>query len=119
MRSGDEVREIFNLKYNNINSGASPGINDYEISKYLTEAQEEIIDEHYKGGPSTDNDSFDKTERIRKQLSKLVQQRVVSYPGVLVNNPSMPITKKYKVLRVSHTRRSIIDGGVPKDYRLV
>jgi len=72
MRTGDEFREIFNLKYNNINSGVSPGLNDYEISLYLTEAQKEIIEGFYSG--SMKGFSFEQQEKIRKNLSAITKE---------------------------------------------
>ena len=49
MRTGQEIRDIFNLHYDNIMSAASPGLNDYEISLYLTQAHKEIIYNYYSG----------------------------------------------------------------------
>lgn len=68
MRSGDEVRLRFNTLYNNINSGASPGINDYEISLFLTSAQYEVYDSYATGTPLK-SISFEDNERVRKMLS--------------------------------------------------
>ncbi len=74
MRSSKEVIEIFNTRYNNINSGVSPGINIYEISLYLTQAQREIIEEYYKGTPNN-GESFEKIERVRKNITKIITQK--------------------------------------------
>lgn len=70
MRSALEVRNLFNLKYQNLNSGVAPGLNDYEISLYLTEGKKQIIDYYY-----SDNlkGSIDENERVKKYLSVLVK----------------------------------------------
>jgi hypothetical protein len=76
MRTGDELREMFNLKYNNINSGSSPGLNDYEISLYLTEAQREIIENFYAG--SMKGFTFEQMEKVRKNLSVVTKESSVN-----------------------------------------
>ena len=80
MRSGDEFREIFNLKYNNINSGVSPGLNDYEISLYLTEAQKEIIENFYSG--SSKGFTFEGEEKVRKNLTYITKEWEYLLPDV-------------------------------------
>ena len=91
MRTGDEVREIFNLKYNNINSGVSPGLNDYEISLFLTEAQKEVIENFYSG--SMKGYSFEQMEKIRKNLSVLTKENT----GILTLKPDRYALKVYRV----------------------
>jgi len=76
MRTGDEIREIFNLRYNNLNSGMSPGLNDFEISLLLTDAQKQIIDEYYTG-MFAKRQSFESVERLRKNLSVITKESSV------------------------------------------
>jgi hypothetical protein len=66
-----DIRDTFNMMYNNVNSGAAPGLNDYEISQYLTMAQRKIVDEYYSGN-NVRGLSFEATESLRKRLSGLV-----------------------------------------------
>jgi hypothetical protein len=66
-----DIRDTFNMMYNNVNSGAAPGLNDYEISQYLTMAQRKIVDEYYSGN-NVKGLSFEATESLRKRLSGLV-----------------------------------------------
>ena len=73
MRRGDEVREVFNLKYNNLNSGQSPGFNDFEISLLLTDAQRQIVDEYYSG-THMKRQSFESVERVRKNISSITKE---------------------------------------------
>lgn len=48
-----EFRIEFDILYNNITSNLSPGLNDYEISVFLTKAQEQIVKNYFsiKGNP--------------------------------------------------------------------
>ena len=73
MRTGDEIREIFNLKYNNLNSGQAPGLNDFEISLLLTDAQKQIIEEYYTG-MFAKRQPFESVERLRKNLSVITKE---------------------------------------------
>jgi hypothetical protein len=70
-----EIINAFNIKYNNILSGASPGLNEYEISMYLTEAQTQIIDEYYSGTLGR-KEYFESNERTRRKLAGLVKSVV-------------------------------------------
>jgi hypothetical protein len=66
-----DIRDTFNMMYNNVNSGAAPGLNDYEISMYLTIAQRKIVDEYYSGN-NVKGLSFEATELLRSRLLGLV-----------------------------------------------
>ena len=50
--------------------------NEYEKSVFLTQAQEEIIKELYTG-KNTTQDSFEKTEEIRRYLGSLVKTSTI------------------------------------------
>lgn len=94
MRSGQELRDTFNTYFSNINSGIAPGINDYEISLFLTKAQYDILDEYYKGSPIKGL-TFEDSERVRKILSNTTKHSSV--------NPSLsstPSTTKFKCYTV-------------------
>lgn len=85
-----DIRDTFNLRYNNINSGVSPGINDYEISVFLTSAQRQVVDEYYSG-TLLKQETFESTERARKALSGLVDKlEVVVDPSSSVTVPGVP-----------------------------
>ena len=74
--TASELKELFNLRYNNALEGA-PGIDDYEISLYLTSSQEEIV----KGYADSENDellSFDLKEKARRVLNELVKHEVIT-----------------------------------------
>lgn len=68
----DEFSVEFDLMYNNITSNQAPGLTQLEKSIFLTQAQELLIKEFYKGNSI---ESFEKTEEIAQYLSPLVCQK--------------------------------------------
>lgn len=71
MINAAEIRDRFNLQYNNILSGVAPGLDDYEISSYLTAAYREVIYNSYSG--NSKGESLDSSERMRSLLSPLIE----------------------------------------------
>ena len=66
-----EFSSEFDILYNNIMSNKAPGLDDYEKSVFLTQSQEILALTYYNGNNSS-NDSFEKTEEIRRYLDALV-----------------------------------------------
>lgn len=64
-----ELYYEFNLAYNNLSSNMAPGLDPYEISIYLTKAQNMIVDALYG--------EFEKSEEARKKLSNLVKTKKI------------------------------------------
>lgn len=62
----------FDILYNNIMSNAAPGLNEYEKSVLLTQAQETIVLKLYNG--TLNADSFEATEEVKSYLESLVKQ---------------------------------------------
>lgn len=85
-----EFREEFNLLYDNISSNAAPGLDNYEISVYLTKAQLEIVKEKYLG--SGGKASFEGNEKRRRELSRLVNKAEISTFTTPLN-PLSPYSK--------------------------
>ena len=73
-----EFREEFNLRYNNALEGA-PGLDTFEISSYLTIAQEQYVKTHYDGTKDLST-GFEYTEKCRRVLSPLVRNVNISEP---------------------------------------
>lgn len=67
-----EFSNEFDILYNNIMSNIAPGLNEYEKSVFLTEAQEEIVINLYNGRNAYGL-SFEETEEIRRYLESLVK----------------------------------------------
>ena len=74
MTSQDFSQE-FDILYNNISSNQAPGLTEYEKSVFLTQAQEALILDLYKG---TTGDSFETTEEVTRYLNSLVTTYTVS-----------------------------------------
>lgn len=71
MKTVEEWSAEFDMLYNNITSNQAPGLTEYEKSKFLTDAQEEIVVMLYNG---TAKNSFEETEEVTDYLSPLVKQ---------------------------------------------
>lgn len=70
MTTSDEWSVNFDILYNNISSDQAPGLTEYEKSVFLTQAQEAVILDLYKG---TSGDAFETTEEVTRYLSSLVK----------------------------------------------
>lgn len=64
-----ELSNEFDILYNNATSNQAPGLNEYEKSVFLTQAQEAIVTELYNGNVQT---SFESNEAVTRYLSSLV-----------------------------------------------
>lgn len=69
MTTSEEWSIAFDLAYNNISSNQAPGLTNYEKSIFLTQAQEALILDLYKG---TTGDAFETTEEVTRYLCSLV-----------------------------------------------
>ena len=78
-----EMRYEFDLLYNNIMSNMAPGLDDYEVSLFLTQAQEQIVSQLYEG--SNLKFGFESSESNRRILASLIcsYSQNVSDPQVL------------------------------------
>lgn len=65
-----EFSSEFDILYNNIMSNAAPGLDEYEKSVFLTNAQEAFVKELYNG---TGSSSFEKNEEARRFLGNLIK----------------------------------------------
>ena len=72
----------FDILYNNIFSNQAPGLTEYEKSVFLTQAQEALVLDLYKG---TAGDSFETTEEVTRYLSSLVKSEEIKNPTVTPN----------------------------------
>jgi len=75
-------KENFNLLYNNINSMASPGLDDYEISLLLTLAQEELVKNYNDPKSNSKLEGFEGSDKRRVDLKELITNYVTDTPLV-------------------------------------
>jgi len=93
MKTVDEWSLAFDQYYNNITSNQAPGLNEYEKSRFLTDAQEAVVVSLYNGTIGT---SFEETEEVTDYLSPLVKQSNGEFIGVGVPHV-VDGTKIYKL----------------------
>lgn len=63
-----EFSNQFDILYNNISSNSAPGLTEYEKSVFLTQAQDEIILELYRGGIG----AYESSEEVSRYINTLV-----------------------------------------------
>jgi hypothetical protein len=68
-----EFKNEFLISYNAIASNSAPGIDDYELSVYLTRAQLEIVKNYYDPLSNRKQKGFEATEKRRRDLNQLVK----------------------------------------------
>lgn len=83
MTTSEDWSLQFDLLYNNISSNQAPGLTEYEKSVFLTQAQEAVILDLYKG---TLGDSFETTEEVTRYLSSLVRTHDFTNISTTYNN---------------------------------
>lgn len=74
--TAQEFSNEFDILYNNIMSNQAPGLDEYEKSVFLTQAQEDIIKAFYQG-TSAGLGPFENTELVRRALDGLL---ITDYP---------------------------------------
>lgn len=77
-----EFKTEFNLAYNNISSNQAPGLDDAEISMYLSKAQVTLVDALYA--------EYEKSEEARRKLANLVETARLSTVTVSDANKLYP-----------------------------
>lgn len=75
--TNQEFSNEFDILYNNIASNQAPGLDEYEKSVFLTDAQESLVLEMITGKNLT-GDSFEKTEEIRQHLTNITKTAVLT-----------------------------------------
>lgn len=107
-----EFFEEFDVLYNSICSNKAPGLDVYEKSVLLTEAQEELIKECYSG-PSS---SFEINEAIRRSMDALVKFSSITptkesslIGGVIYNLPKDLWVITYESVKI-HSSKSCLDN---------
>lgn len=71
--TGTEILQEFNLLYNNIDSNAVPGLEPYEISWYLTKAQDELLKNYFNPAGNKYKQGFDGSTKRQIDFSKLIR----------------------------------------------
>ena len=91
----------FDILYNSISSNAAPGIDEYEKSVFLTQAQEDYVRDLAE--------RFDSSEKARRELANLVNSGVSSTP---LNYPSESINQRSRFFNVNDDVMYIVSEKV-------
>ena len=91
--TNQEFRNQFDISYNAIASNSAPGIDDYELSVYLTSAQLQIIKNYYDPLSNRKQKGFEATEKRRRDLNQLVKDYKTS--TVITNSSNINSEAKY------------------------
>ena len=112
----DEFREEFDILYNNLASGKAPALDDYEISVFLTMAEEELVKSWYEG--STIESSFEENEKKRRMLDSLIKTAKIT-DSLQINDNISSISKFYELpddlLYITMESVDFVDGAVCGD----
>ena len=74
--TNQEFSNEFDVLYNNIMSNSAPSLNKYEKSIFLTQAQEALVLDIYRG--KFDENSFESTEEVSDYINTLVRQSKIT-----------------------------------------
>lgn len=86
-----ELIQKFNLHYDNILSAAAPGLNEYEISLFLTQAHKEVVASYYNG--IMGGDTVDSTEATKSLISRYI---LTDSAGLIPRNSAVLIKGLYQ-----------------------
>ena len=104
-----EFRNEFDLLYNNIMSDMAPGLDDYEVSLFLTQAQEELVQQLYSG--SGNFAGFEANEMIRRNVANLLHTTKVATtnPVAFGKYWAYPVAIADNILHIVSERAEIAD----------
>lgn len=87
-----EFSAEFDVLFNNITSNQAPGLNDYEKSVFLTNAEYALVNEYFNPVTDNTNGGFDRTPRRQDDFSTLIETTVVNsaVPAVKYDPRSIP-----------------------------
>ena len=94
--TNQEFRNQFDISYNAITSNSAPGIDDYELSVYLTKAQLEIVKNYYDPLSNRKQKGFEATEKRRRDLNQLVKDYKTT--STISNNFNIDSESKFYVI---------------------
>lgn len=80
-----EMRNLFNVLYNNIMSNQAPGLNEYEISVFLTKGEFEIVKNYFNPKGNKYQEGFDDSRKRQIDFSNLLK---VSTDTVIISPSS-------------------------------
>lgn len=103
-----EFENEFMVLYNNIMSNAAPGLDSYEISVFLTKAQEEIVKNYYNSKGNKYGEGLDDSLKRQIDFSSLIK---VS-KGTSITSPSFTLDSRSKVFTLPSDLFIVINEAV-------
>ena len=91
--TADEMKQEFDVLYNNIMSNAAPGLDDYEISLFLTKAQEELLKAYFNPKGNKYAEGFDFSPKRQVDFSNIIESKI--YTGADCFTKSLTGYDKY------------------------
>lgn len=104
----EEFENEFMVLYNNVMSNAAPGLNSYEISVFLTKAQEEIVKNYYNSKGNKYGEGLDDSLKRQIDFSSLIK---VS-KGTSITSPSFTLDSRSKVFTLPSDLFIVINEAV-------
>ena len=74
--TASEMKQEFDVLYNNIMSNAAPGLDDYEISVFLTRAQEELLKAYFNPKGNKYAEGFDFSPKRQVDFSNIIVTKI-------------------------------------------
>jgi hypothetical protein len=117
-----EMREFFSVLYNNITSNQAPGLNDYEMSVFLTKGQDEKLKNYFLPQSNEKQAGFDGNQKRQIDFSSITKSSsVTSFSSPLfdsrANSKSAALPSDLWIIineRVDVTREGKTEGLVVK-----
>lgn len=76
--TASEMKQEFLISYDKVTNFSAPGYTDYEISVFLTKAQERFLKQRYNWKTDRQRDGFEGSQKRRVDLSELVVSSIDS-----------------------------------------
>lgn len=110
--TASEIKNEFDLLYNNLSSNGAPPLDGYEMSVLLTKAQEELIITYYNGYNSRQM-SVESTEEDRQYLSSLIKEKSNLFSQPFENFMGFKYTEFDKPEKLFFILRESVDNSNP------
>lgn len=91
-----EFKNEFLIHYNAIATNSAPGLDDYEISVFLTKAQLELVKDYYTPEGNKYKKGFENSEKRRTDLKELVKD----YKSATIITSSAGISNNSKFFKI-------------------
>lgn len=123
-----EFSEEFDVLYNNITSNQAPGLDEYEKSIFLTQAQADIVRKYFDPKSNKVQEGFDGSIKRQYDFSSLIKTKELTLLAqvlgsnipnkpILLSNDSIPYLSPNKVFLI--VNEMLIDNKTNERYMIV